>query len=181
MDDYPEGCPQCGRSYGPLNVGPVHWFYCADHGVRWSPGYNLFPGWREESPEDWRTNLKLLARHRVVRERADTSGVLDRLAGAVQWDDDWEPRYGDPVYNVAHCIRAHVGAELERAYEAMRWDYEPLRAAITELGIDFGEDSWPLIEAAALLAASELRRDLRALCIATPGEFVLLDLLDEAV
>ena len=51
-DDIPYfgGCPTCGRTDGCVNYGSEHWFVCRRHRTRWSPGSNLFSGWRDEDP-----------------------------------------------------------------------------------------------------------------------------------
>lgn len=48
------GCPQCGGNDGCANVGKTHLFYCSEHKTKWSPGSNLFSGWRDETEEDQR-------------------------------------------------------------------------------------------------------------------------------
>ena len=45
-------CPVCKSDDGYLNVGPNHWFYCAEHRARWFVGSNLFSSWREQTDDE---------------------------------------------------------------------------------------------------------------------------------
>jgi hypothetical protein len=47
-------CPVCHKSDGYLNVGREHYFYCAEHKVRWWAGSNLFSSWRYETEGEQR-------------------------------------------------------------------------------------------------------------------------------
>ncbi|OWY65369.1 hypothetical protein B7486_42290 [cyanobacterium TDX16] len=60
------GCPQCGYSDGPYNVGRAHWLVCPEHRVRWWIGENLFGAWRSETPEEWEKTLRWLSDFRIV-------------------------------------------------------------------------------------------------------------------
>ena len=60
VDDYFGGCPECGKNGGFLNIGGDHWFVCHAHKKRWSPGWNLFSCWKEESEAQWAANAALL-------------------------------------------------------------------------------------------------------------------------
>jgi hypothetical protein len=66
VDDYFGGCPSCGRNDGCLNVYKDHWFICHKHKMRWSPGSNLFSGWREETEATWAANDALLSGYHEV-------------------------------------------------------------------------------------------------------------------
>jgi hypothetical protein len=66
VTSYFGGCPKCGGGNRWLNVGPTHWICCEEHKLKWSPGSNLFSGWREESDEEWRRNDAELAHFREV-------------------------------------------------------------------------------------------------------------------
>jgi hypothetical protein len=62
-------CPTCGRNDGFLNVYKSHWCICRRHKVKWYVGYDLFPGWREETEEDWKRNLQILSQYQEVRAK----------------------------------------------------------------------------------------------------------------
>jgi hypothetical protein len=62
-------CPKCGRNDGSLNVYKAHWFICRRHRVKWYAGYDLFPGWQNETEEDWKRNLKILSQYQEVRAK----------------------------------------------------------------------------------------------------------------
>jgi hypothetical protein len=49
VDKYFGGCPHCGASDGMTNVYSKHLFYCVAHKTMWSPGNNLFSGWKTET------------------------------------------------------------------------------------------------------------------------------------
>ena len=66
VDNYFGKCPECGSNDGYLNVERDHWFVCDQHKIKWYVGSNLFSGWRDESPEDWERNRKLLATYREI-------------------------------------------------------------------------------------------------------------------
>lgn len=53
-DHYDGGCPVCGGVDGMANVGRTHWYYCLEHKKKWSPGANLYSGWRNQSEEEQR-------------------------------------------------------------------------------------------------------------------------------
>ena len=59
-------CPTCHRHDGMLNIGREHWFVCHEHRARWSPGSNLFSGWRDEDEADWLVNRAKLAGYAEV-------------------------------------------------------------------------------------------------------------------
>jgi hypothetical protein len=65
-------CPVCGRNDGFLNVYKTHWFICKRHKLKWYAGYDLFPGWRNETSVDWQRNEALLAGYREVRAKYRT-------------------------------------------------------------------------------------------------------------
>lgn len=54
------GCPACGRTDGYRNVGRDHWFFCAEHRVRWWAGSNLFSSWRGETEAAFRENIAFM-------------------------------------------------------------------------------------------------------------------------
>lgn len=60
------GCPHCGYSEGPHNIGRAHWLVCREHRVRWWIGENLFRAWRSESPAEWEGTRRWLSGFRVV-------------------------------------------------------------------------------------------------------------------
>ncbi|RIK67134.1 MAG: hypothetical protein DCC65_07905 [Planctomycetota bacterium] len=60
------GCPHCGESEGPHNVGRAHWLVCREHCVRWWIGENLFAAWRSETPEEWEKTRCWLSGFRMV-------------------------------------------------------------------------------------------------------------------
>ena len=62
-------CPKCGRNDGFLNVYKAHWFICRRHRVKWYGGYDLFPGWQNETEEDWKRNLRMLSQYQEVRPK----------------------------------------------------------------------------------------------------------------
>ena len=64
--DYFGGCPVCAKNAGYLNYGPTHWFFCAEHKTRWSPGANLFSSWRAEEEADWQRNAETLIEYTEV-------------------------------------------------------------------------------------------------------------------
>lgn len=70
-------CPVCSNDPEILNVGREHFAICREHKVYWHVGSNLFSGWREEAPESWEQNKKLLATYTLaseVREAAMCNG-----------------------------------------------------------------------------------------------------------
>jgi hypothetical protein len=69
--EYFGGCPTCGGNDGYRNLGREHWFFCAEHKVKWYVGSSLFSGWREETVED-RTRIFLqmiIQTHRATTSR----------------------------------------------------------------------------------------------------------------
>jgi hypothetical protein len=62
-------CPRCGRNDGFLNIYKSHWFICKRHKLKWYAGYDLFPGWRNETEEDWKRNLQILSQYQEVRAK----------------------------------------------------------------------------------------------------------------
>jgi hypothetical protein len=62
-------CPRCSRNDGFLNVYKAHWFICRRHRVKWYAGYDLFPGWQNETEEDWKRNLRILSQYQEVRPK----------------------------------------------------------------------------------------------------------------
>ena len=59
-------CPECGESSYYRNIYKLHFFYCDEHRLVWSPGANLMSSWRHEEPEDWRTAWEQLKEYRTV-------------------------------------------------------------------------------------------------------------------
>ena len=55
-----------------MNVGPNHWFYCAEHKTKWCIGSNLFFCWKEETEADWKRNEYRLAEYMTVEPIYDT-------------------------------------------------------------------------------------------------------------
>lgn len=53
-DGYFGTCPDCGKSDGYINIGKSHWFYCAEHRVKWMVGANLFSTWQNETEDHQR-------------------------------------------------------------------------------------------------------------------------------
>jgi hypothetical protein len=51
-------CPFCHATTSMLNTGKAHWFYCDAHKTRWSPGSNLFSGWRNETKDEQRAKYE---------------------------------------------------------------------------------------------------------------------------
>jgi hypothetical protein len=47
-------CPTCNKTDGYINIGRGHWFYCAQHKIKWCVGENLFSGWQDETEEQQR-------------------------------------------------------------------------------------------------------------------------------
>ena len=62
-------CPRCGRNDGYLNVYKSHWFICKRHKMKWYAGYDLFPGWQNETEEDWKRNVRILSQYQEVRAK----------------------------------------------------------------------------------------------------------------
>ncbi len=60
------GCPHCGYSDGPYNVGPAHWLVCREHRVRWWIGENLFRAWRTETSMEWEGTRRWLGDFQIV-------------------------------------------------------------------------------------------------------------------
>ena len=54
-------CPECLQQDGFVNVGQAHWFFCRAHQAKWCAGWNLFSGWRDETPDDWAAGEHMLA------------------------------------------------------------------------------------------------------------------------
>ena len=61
IERVPGGCPHCGEMTGFLNVGSTFWAICGKHRIKWHVGENLFCGWRNETPDQWEANAKVLA------------------------------------------------------------------------------------------------------------------------
>lgn len=68
FDDHFGVCPKCHRGGECRNIGRDHWFFCAEHRVKWFVGSNLFSSWRHESEADWRKNADYLADFIEVQE-----------------------------------------------------------------------------------------------------------------
>ena len=51
---------------GLFEVGRDHWYLCHEHRSKWSPGSNLFSGWRHEDEGDWLVNRAMLAGYSEV-------------------------------------------------------------------------------------------------------------------
>jgi hypothetical protein len=62
-------CPRCGRNDGFLNIYKAHWFICKRHKVKWYAGWDLFPGWQNESQEDWKRNWRILSQYQEVHAK----------------------------------------------------------------------------------------------------------------
>jgi len=60
------GCPHCGHSEGPYDVGRVHWLVCREHRLRWWIGENLFRAWRSETPAEWKATQQWLNHYQIV-------------------------------------------------------------------------------------------------------------------
>ncbi len=56
-------CPHCDNDPEILNVGREHYAVCHGCKTKWHVGSNLFSGWRDEEPEVWERNKKLLAKY----------------------------------------------------------------------------------------------------------------------
>ena len=79
-DEYEGGCPHCGGADEMLNVGRDHWIICHRHKTRWSPGSNLYSGWRHETEDDWVHNRAVLAGYTAVEPvypRPDATNMKD--------------------------------------------------------------------------------------------------------
>jgi len=59
-------CPECGSSDKYLNIYKQHFFYCEEHRLTWSPGYNLMSSWRYQDPAEWRAAWEQLKGYRTV-------------------------------------------------------------------------------------------------------------------
>jgi hypothetical protein len=44
-------CPICHKTDGFINLGREHWFYCAEHKVKWFFGLNIFSSWKSQTAE----------------------------------------------------------------------------------------------------------------------------------
>ncbi len=62
-------CPICGRNDGFLNLFKSHWFICKRHKMKWYAGYDLYPGWKDETEEDWQRNERILSQYQEVRPK----------------------------------------------------------------------------------------------------------------
>lgn len=60
---YDGACPFCFTVGSYVNVERTHWYRCKTHMVRWSPGWNLYSGWRDEDPAAWEANARELQRY----------------------------------------------------------------------------------------------------------------------
>ena len=65
--DYWGGCRFCRKNDGCLSIGPVHWYVCHRHRVKWCVGENLFSAWRHETETTWAENAVLLAGYVEVK------------------------------------------------------------------------------------------------------------------
>lgn len=63
-------CPPTPRDFPHANVGAGHWFYCAEHRIKWFGGSNLFSAWRDETELEQREAYDRigLARFRIVSQ-----------------------------------------------------------------------------------------------------------------
>ncbi len=67
-------CPLCDNDPDEiLNVGRNHFAVCHECKVYWALGSNLFSGWRNEEPEIWERNKKLLASYRTASEAIESA------------------------------------------------------------------------------------------------------------
>lgn len=60
-------CPVCRRHNGCRSVGPVHWYCCDVHRLKWNVGTNLFSGWRHLTPEQHLANSYKLSQYTEVK------------------------------------------------------------------------------------------------------------------
>lgn len=66
-------CPLCDNDPAEiLNVGRNHYAVCHECRVYWPLGSNLFSGWRDEEPEVWERNKKLLATYQNATDKPKT-------------------------------------------------------------------------------------------------------------
>ncbi len=65
-------CPVCSNDPDILNVGRNHIAVCHAHKVFWLVGSNLFSGWRNDEPDTWKANKKLLATYRESTKSEST-------------------------------------------------------------------------------------------------------------
>ncbi len=78
-------CPICGAEPTILNVGRNHYACCHEHKVYWAIGSNLFSSWRDEEPDVWEENKKLLATYqdrKDVPEQFEYVMYLDGLSNS---------------------------------------------------------------------------------------------------
>lgn len=80
--DYFGLCPVCSNDPNILNVGRDHFAVCHEHKVYWLVGSNLFSSWRDEDPEIWNINSRLLATYTNSDERQSvgTDSQIDNMA-----------------------------------------------------------------------------------------------------
>lgn len=64
-------CPVCAESAIILNVERNHFAVCHECGIYFLYGQNLFSAWRDESPEVWKENSKILDKLTEVRFKSD--------------------------------------------------------------------------------------------------------------
>lgn len=62
-----QGCPQCGRHDGTLNLKAVHWAICEQHKTKWRLGENLFTHWRTKNDSVWFRNAVTLQGYQEVQ------------------------------------------------------------------------------------------------------------------
>ena len=74
-------CPICGAEPTILNVGRIHFAVCHEHKVYWAIGSNLFSAWRDEEPEIWEENKKLLANYKNRKDVPEQFEYLMFLEG----------------------------------------------------------------------------------------------------
>jgi hypothetical protein len=76
-------CPICSDDPDILNVGRIHFAVCHEHKVYWPVGSNLFSGWRDEEPETWEANKKLLETYSKRTEAASDASFMENFGRPV--------------------------------------------------------------------------------------------------
>ena len=81
VDHHFGNCPECGRTYGYVNIGKAHWFYCRDHKTMWCVGANVFSSWRHETADDQRHAYEELGMedYREVEPREVREPLRERI------------------------------------------------------------------------------------------------------
>ena len=107
-DDHFGLCPVCRQPGTHLNIHRDNLVACHDHKVCWKVGENLFSSWRDEDPEVWHANWKLLKDYNWVTPQYHplvcAQCSRETLTGTAAWDAGWVERLQpDRIFFCPRC------------------------------------------------------------------------------